>query len=108
MAMKKSRFTQEQIAFALRQAESRTVIEEIAAAREKYGYLQIHVLLRREDWKNNRRRVYRLYAPQNRRCDARHCIVTSAAGVELMGMGPFRSEITPQRNALTIEIASLY
>lgn len=36
-------------------------IREIAASRVRYGYLRIHVLLRREGWKVNRKRVYRLY-----------------------------------------------
>jgi putative transposase len=30
-------------------------------ARVSYGYLRIHVLLRREGWKVNRKRVYRIY-----------------------------------------------
>jgi putative transposase len=33
---------------------------EIAAVRVRYGYSRIHVLLRREGWRVNRRRVYRL------------------------------------------------
>lgn len=36
-------------------------IREIAAARVRYGYQRIHVLLRREGWQINRKRVYRLY-----------------------------------------------
>jgi putative transposase len=36
-------------------------IREIAAARLRYGYPRIHVLLRREGWRVNRKRVYRLY-----------------------------------------------
>jgi putative transposase len=36
-------------------------IKEIAAARVRYGYQRIHVLLRREGWQINRKRVYRLY-----------------------------------------------
>jgi putative transposase len=36
-------------------------IREIAASRVRYGYLRIHILLRREGWKVNRKRVYRLY-----------------------------------------------
>lgn len=36
-------------------------IREIAAVRVRYGYPRIHVLLRREGWAVNRKRVYRLY-----------------------------------------------
>ena len=36
-------------------------IREIAAARVRYGYQRIHVLLRREGWHINHKRVYRLY-----------------------------------------------
>jgi putative transposase len=36
-------------------------IKEIAAARVRYGYQRIHVVLRREGWMINRKRVYRLY-----------------------------------------------
>jgi putative transposase len=36
-------------------------IREIAAVRVRYGYPRIHVLLRREGWSVNRKRVYRLY-----------------------------------------------
>lgn len=36
-------------------------IREIAAARVRYGYQRIHVLLRREGWHINHKHVYRLY-----------------------------------------------
>lgn len=36
-------------------------IEEIAATRVRYGYRRIFVLLRREGWKANHKRIYRLY-----------------------------------------------
>ena len=37
------------------------LIEEIAAARVRYGFRRIFVLLRREGWKVNHKRAYRLY-----------------------------------------------
>ncbi len=43
------------------QAGLRQRIREIAAVRVRYGYQRIHVLLRREGWKVNHKRVYRLY-----------------------------------------------
>ena len=36
-------------------------IKEIAATRVHYGYRRVHVLLRREGWRENCNRVYRLY-----------------------------------------------
>jgi putative transposase len=36
-------------------------IKEIAAPRVHYGYRRVHVLLRREGWKDNQKRVCRLY-----------------------------------------------
>ena len=39
-------------------------IREVAAARVRYGYPRIHVLLRREIWAMNRKRVYRVHRPE--------------------------------------------
>jgi len=36
-------------------------ISELAGEKRRYGYRRIHVLLRREGWKVNRKRTYRLY-----------------------------------------------
>lgn len=43
------------------QAELRQRIKDIAASRVRYGYRRIHVLLKREGWDVNAKRVYRLY-----------------------------------------------
>ena len=43
------------------QTPRRTRIRELAHARPRYGYLRIHVLLRREGWQVNTKRVRRLY-----------------------------------------------
>jgi hypothetical protein len=43
------------------QAQLTERIREIAATRVRYGYRRIHVLLRREGWRVNAKRVYRLY-----------------------------------------------
>lgn len=43
------------------QGPLRRRIREIAAVRVRYGYRRIHTLLRREGWRINRKRVYRLY-----------------------------------------------
>jgi putative transposase len=44
-------------------------IKEIAAVRVRYGYKRIYVLLRREGWQINHKRVYRIYCEEglNRR-----------------------------------------
>ena len=44
------------------QAALRLRIREIAETRVRYGYRRIHILLRREGWAVNAKRVYRLYA----------------------------------------------
>lgn len=44
-----------------RQEGLRLRLKELAAARPRFGYLRLHTLLRREGWKVNRKRVYRLY-----------------------------------------------
>jgi putative transposase len=43
------------------QAALRIRIKDIAQARVSYGYRRIHVMLLREGWKVNHKRVYRLY-----------------------------------------------
>ena len=43
------------------QAYLRMRIKEIAGTRVRYGYRRIHILLLREGWEINRKRVYRLY-----------------------------------------------
>src|SRR5262245_48010331 len=43
------------------QEELRRRIREIASVRTRAGYPAIHTLLRREGWRVNRKRVYRLY-----------------------------------------------
>ena len=39
----------------------RARIEEIAAIKRRYSYRRVYLRLRREGWKVNRKRVYRLY-----------------------------------------------
>ena len=46
------------------QAALRKRIREIAETRVRYGYRRIHVLLRREGWEVNVKRVYRLYVEE--------------------------------------------
>ncbi|TPG51952.1 transposase [Sphingomonas glacialis] len=43
------------------QADLKKRMREIAETRVRYGYRRIHVLLRREGWDVNAKRVYRLY-----------------------------------------------
>ncbi len=88
--MKRSRYSDEQISYALRQAETGTTVtdlcrqlgvsdaslylrkkkyanleetelRELVHARPRYGYRRVHVLLRRDGWPVNLKRVRRLY-----------------------------------------------
>lgn len=43
------------------QAPLRMRIRDLAKARVRYGYFRIYILLRREGWRVNHKRVYRLY-----------------------------------------------
>ena len=43
------------------QSALRQRIRELATSRPRFGYLRIHVLLRREGWRVNKKRVHRLY-----------------------------------------------
>jgi putative transposase len=43
------------------QAALRVRLRDLAAARVRYGYRRLHVLLRREGWRVNHKRVFRLY-----------------------------------------------
>jgi putative transposase len=43
------------------QAALRVRLRSLSATRTRYGYRRLHVLLRREGWKVNHKRVYRLY-----------------------------------------------
>ncbi|MCA9237419.1 MAG: IS3 family transposase, partial [Planctomycetales bacterium] len=40
-------------------------LRELAAARVRYGYRRLHILLRREGWEINAKRVDRLFCEEN-------------------------------------------
>ncbi len=46
---------------AQEQTSLRMRLRELAMARVRYGYRRLHVLLQREGWNVNHKRVYRLY-----------------------------------------------
>ena len=48
-----------------KQAALRMQLRELAAVRVRYGYRRLHILLRREGWPVNAKRVYRLYCEEN-------------------------------------------
>lgn len=54
------------------QAPLRQRLRELAAVRVRYGYRRLHVLLRREGWPVNHKRVYRLYREEGLSIRARH------------------------------------
>jgi putative transposase len=53
------------------QASLRLRINEIARVRVRYGYKRIYVLLRREGWPVNHKRVYRIYCEEGLNLRAR-------------------------------------
>lgn len=55
------RSTHRQVSRADPQLPLRLRLRELAATRVAYGYRRLHVLLRREGWQVNHKRVYRLY-----------------------------------------------
>lgn len=65
------------------QAVLRQRIVDIAAVRVRYGYKRIHVLLKREGWQINHKRVYRIYCEEelNLRRKRRKRHVSGAARV---------------------------
>ena len=44
--------------------ELRMRLKELAEARVRYGYRRLHVLLQREGWQVNHKRIYRLYSEE--------------------------------------------
>ncbi len=70
--------SERQVCFALRVSRSsfryrsvaaddsalRLRIREITETRVHYGYRRVHILLRREGWRDNHKRIYRLYREQ--------------------------------------------
>ena len=62
--MKKSQYTEEQVAYTSRARDAlalRMRIRKIAQARPRFGYVRIWILPRREGWPDNKKRVHRLY-----------------------------------------------
>jgi putative transposase len=54
------------------QTPLRQRLRELAAVRVRYGYRRLHVLLRREGWPVNHRRVYRLYREEGLAIRTKH------------------------------------
>ena len=59
--LRMARSTQRYQSVADEQATLRIRIRDLAHARVSYGYRRIHIMLQREGWKVNHKRVYRLY-----------------------------------------------
>lgn len=60
-AMGWPRSTHRQVSVADRQELLRMRLRELAGVRIGYGYRRLHILLQREGWQINHKRVYRLY-----------------------------------------------
>lgn len=75
--LRAGRSTYHYVSCSLSQANLRQRIRKIADARVRYGYRRIHVLLRREGWEVNAKRVHRLHREEglqlrNSEAPARH------------------------------------
>ena len=57
------------------QANLKKRIKEIAETRVRYGYRRIHVLLRREGWAVNPKRIYRLYKEMGLQLRNKTCLL---------------------------------
>jgi putative transposase len=56
-----SRSSNRYLSHADEQVALRIRFKDLAYARASYGYRKLHVLLQREGWKVNHKRVYRIY-----------------------------------------------
>jgi putative transposase len=65
-------------------------IKEIAAIRVRYGYNRIHTLWRREGWKDNRKRVHRIYKEEGLNLRSKRPRRNKAAAHRLERPGPER------------------
>lgn len=97
-AMLQARYgaSEQQVCFALQVSRSsfryrsvaaddsalRLRIREITETRLHYGYRRVHILLRREGWRDNHKRIYRLYSEQ---------------GLSLCLKRPHRNKSAPRR-----------
>ncbi len=100
--MKRSKFTGLQIDFAVKQAEIGTRrgdelvhmrMKEIAATRVRYGFWRIYILLRREGFLDNHKRLYRLYCEE---------------GLNLRSKRPKRHRSAANRKPVPGNASSLY
>ena len=82
-------------------APIRKRIEEIAAVRFRYGYRRIHVLLEREGWNVNLKRVYRIYCLAGLNLRSRRPLRRRVAGHRIA-----RSDVTMVNDCWTMDFVS--
>ena len=71
------------------QVSLRIRLKELAAARVRYGYRRLHMLLRREGWEADHKCTYRLYEPKkNCRSEPERLAVDVPADTGLAGRRP--------------------
>lgn len=101
------------------QAPLRSRIKDIAQSRIRYGYRRIHILLEREGWKINHKRVYRLYAEEQlslrfkrpkRHVSAVHRLPREGVGAlnEVWGMDFVSDELTNGRRIRVLPVLDLF
>lgn len=69
--LRQSRATQRYTSKARDQSPLRIRLRDLALSRPRYGYRRLHVLLRREGWTVNAKRVWRHYKLLEPICDGR-------------------------------------
>jgi putative transposase len=94
-------------------------LKELAVARPRFGYLRLHTLLRREGWKVNRKRVYRLYREEGLevRTKKRKKKIATQVGApqseatcreERWSMGFFSDQLVGGRRIRVLTLVDLY
>jgi transposase-like protein/HPt (histidine-containing phosphotransfer) domain-containing protein len=77
----------------------RVRLRELAGSRVRYGYRRLTVLLRREGWEVNAKRIYRLYAEEDLQRGLYH--------LYKVGVGQLRNSYEPGREASSKKVASV-
>jgi putative transposase len=113
------RYRRREARFAEANQRLRVRLRELAEERRRWGYRRLHVLLRREGWTVNSKRVYRLYVEEKltvrrrkrrRRICARARVLLAAPARknETWTMGFLQDALASGRKVRTLSIEDAY